>query len=166
MTGLGRRLWQTLTERWRWFWGLPPPPGADTPQAIRGRQGEEAAAEFLRRSGWAIVARNWRNGRDELDIVARDGPVLVFCEVRARAAQAVVPGYFSVTARKKRAVARAARAYLRGLAEPPAHFRFDILEVRMSDGAVSDVTHHANVPLFPKHFHAARTADRRPFSHG
>ncbi len=113
-----------------------------------------------------MVARNWRNGRDELDIVARDGLVLVFCEVRTRAAHAVVPGYFSVTGRKKRAVARAARAYLRGLAEPPAHFRFDIVEIRMSDNAVSDVTHHANVPLFSKYFHAARTTDRRPFSHG
>ena len=115
MIGRGHRLWQALAERWRWFWGLPPP-GADTATAASGRQGEEAAAEFLRRHGWTIVERNWRNGRDELDIVGRDGPVLVFCEVRTRAAQAVVPGYFSVTARKKRAVARAARAYLRGLA--------------------------------------------------
>ncbi|MGA2052418.1 MAG: YraN family protein [Opitutales bacterium] len=145
---------------------MPERPGADTERAARGRLGESAAAEFLRARGWTVVARNWRAGRDELDVVARDGEVLVFCEVRTRAARALVPGYFSVTARKKRAVARAARAYLRGLAMPPAHFRFDILEVRVSDDGVSDVLHHANVPLFPKHFHADRSARPRPFPHG
>jgi putative endonuclease len=81
---------------------------------------------------------------------------MVFCEVRTRAARALVPGYFSVTRRKKRAVLRAARAYLRGLAEPPAHFRFDIIEVRVSDKAVPDVVLYANVPLFPKNYHPAR----------
>jgi len=166
MSRRGQCLWSAITSRWRWFWGLPERSGADTARAERGRLGEDAAVKFLRERGWAIVARNWRQGRDELDVVARDGEVLVFCEVRTRQAHALVSGYFSVTARKKRAVARAARGYLRGLAEPPAHFRFDIVEVKVSDNAVADVLHHANVPLFPKHFHAARAVDRRPFSHG
>jgi putative endonuclease len=163
MPGFLRRLLDTLADHWRWFWGRPAP-GADTPRAVRGRQGEEAAAQFLRAQGWSVVARNWRHGRDELDLVARDGPVLVFCEVRTRDARAAVPGYFSVTARKKRALRRAVLAYLRGLDAPPAHFRFDIVEVRVSDGEPEDIRHHPNVPLFPKHFHPGR--DPNSLHHG
>ena len=51
----------------------------------RGAEGERLAAAFLRgRLGFAVVARNWRNPRDqreEIDLVCRDGDVLVFVEV-------------------------------------------------------------------------------------
>jgi putative endonuclease len=155
MDGWLHRLGETITARWRWFWGRRAPPTTATDE--RGRLGEEAAARFLHDRGWKIIARNWRHGRDELDLVARDGAVLVFCEVRTRAARALVPGYHSVTVRKKRALARAARAYLHGLAEPPAHFRFDIVEVRVSDvGTAPEVLLHGNVPLFSKNFQPAR----------
>jgi putative endonuclease len=119
------------------------------------------AAKFLRERGWKIVARNWCHGRDELDLVAWDGEVLVFGEVRARAAQAVVSGYHSVTIRKKRALGRAARAYLRGLPSPPAHFRFDIVEVKVSDSDQPEVLLHTGIPLFPKNFLPAGNSDRR-----
>jgi putative endonuclease len=154
MGATGRRWRDWAAARWRWFWGLRAGSGVETARQARGRLGEDAAVVFLRGQGLAIVARNWRHGHDELDVVAREGDVLVFCEVRARAAQAAVPGYFSVSRGKKQKVARAARAYLRGLDAPPAHFRFDIVEVSLSDDAVRDVRHHANVPLFAKHFHA------------
>jgi putative endonuclease len=109
--------------------------------------GEQAAAQFVRARGWRIVARNWRHKRDELDIIAWDGEVLVFAEVRAREAGAFVSGYHSVTVRKKKALARAIHAYRRGMAQPPAHFRFDIVEVKVSDGVVGDVLLHSNIPL-------------------
>lgn len=118
--------------------------------ARRGRLGERLAARFLRREkAFRIVTRNWRNGRDELDLVCRDGEVLVFVEVRARAAGARVSGYHSVTRRKRAALLRACRAYMRRLRRPPAHFRFDIVEVRLSkDATGGEVSHFANVPLF------------------
>jgi len=144
-----------IVERWRWFWGLAPT-GPDTASAKRGQLGEAAAAAFLVNQGWKILVRNWRLGREELDVVAWDGDVMVFVEVRTREAKALVPGYFSVTRRKKRAVLRAAKAYLRGLAPPPAHFRFDIVEVRVSDERAPVVRHYANVPLFPRYYHPAR----------
>ncbi|HVS53350.1 MAG TPA: YraN family protein [Opitutaceae bacterium] len=132
-----------------------------------GRAGERLAAEWLARErGFAIVARNWRSPRDrrdELDLVGRDGEVLVFVEVKTRAAGALVPGYYAVDARKKRAVQRAAEAYLAGLAEKPRTFRFDVVEVATpaakpggattSDAAAApEILHFENVPLFPKHF--------------
>jgi len=163
MIGWLLQLRNNVVERWRWFWGLRGRP--DTAASKRGQQGETEAAQFLRDRGWKIVARNWQNGRDELDLVAWDGEVLVFVEVRTRASRAVVSGYHSVTARKKRALARAARAYLRGLTPPPAHFRFDIVEVKVCDDVSPEVLLHSGIPLFPKNFHATRGSGR-PFSHG
>jgi putative endonuclease len=158
--------WEKLTARWRWFWGIRQTPIADTLRQARGRMGEAAAVEHLETKDFVIIARNWRQGNDELDIVARDGPNLVFCEVRTRAATALVSGYFSVTTKKKRAVLRAAKAYLHGLAAPPAHFRFDIVEVKVSDGRAAEVLHHPNVPLFPKHFHLHRDIGFTPSHYG
>lgn len=125
----------------------------------QGDRGEILARRHLERTaGLRVVAANWRNPRDrrdELDLVARDGEILVFVEVKARAADALVPGYHAVNSRKKRVVLRAARAYLRGLAAPPRHVRFDIVEVALPrEGAKEQpvVRHFANVPLFPKDF--------------
>jgi putative endonuclease len=124
-----------------------------------GDRGERLAAGYLQRElGFAIVARNWRSPhdrRDELDLVARDGDVLVFVEVKARSAGALVPGYYAVNKRKKRVVLRAARAYLAGLAQRPRTLRFDVVEVTLpvaGAGTAPEVRHFANVPLFPKRF--------------
>ena len=102
-----------------------------------------------------ILARNWRSPRDrrdEIDLVARDGEVLVFVEVKTRAATALVPGYFTVDARKKKVLRRAATAYLRQLHPPPAVFRLDVIEVTTKEGRAPEVLHFENVRLFPKHF--------------
>jgi putative endonuclease len=56
---------------------------SDTRKAL-GQSGEEAACEHLRRSGYDILDRNYRTRWGELDIVAFDGAVLVFCEVKTR----------------------------------------------------------------------------------
>ncbi len=118
------------------------------------------AATFLSRErGFTIVTRNWRNPRDrrdEIDLVCRDGDVLVFVEVKARSAGALVPGYYAVNARKKRVLLRVCTAYLRQLRPAPATFRLDVVEVALpttADGGVPEILHFENIPLFPKHFH-------------
>ena len=50
----------------------------------KGRAGEDAAADWLEKAGMRILARNWRSGSYELDLVCRDGDELVFVEVRLR----------------------------------------------------------------------------------
>jgi putative endonuclease len=123
-----------------------------------GDAGERLAADWLRRERrFEIVARNWRSPRDrrdELDLVARDGEVLVIVEVKARSAGALVPGYYAVNARKKRAVRRAADAYLKGMARRPSTFRFDVVEISTSENGkgAPEILHFENVPLFAKHF--------------
>lgn len=147
-----------------WLKLAPQKAAATTSEA--GARGEAAAADFLvKRHGFAIVARNWRSPRDrrdEIDLVARDGDVLVFVEVKARAAEALVPGYFAVNERKKRALRRAVHAYLGALAEPPRTFRFDVVEVSLSDRLPPQCLHFENIPLFPKSYHAARQSGSLP----
>lgn len=136
---------------WRKFLGLDPPRDA-------GRRGEQLAADWLRRERrFVLVARNWRNPRDqreELDLVARDGEVLVFIEVKTRGAAALVPGFYAVNARKKRVLRRAAYAFLAGLQEKPRFVRLDLVEVALpADGAAGspEILHFENVPLFSKY---------------
>ena len=128
----------------------------------RGSRGERVAAEWLRRErNFSVVAQNWRSPRDrrdEIDLVCRDGDVLVFVEVKARVAGALVPGYFAVDRRKKRVLKRAAQIYLAQLREKPRTFRFDVVEVSLAkdggdgNGSASEVLHFENVPLFSKHY--------------
>ena len=147
----------------RWLKSLfvrPKPGGVPPAEAEAGARGEQAAADFLRgRQGYAIVARNWRSPRDrrdEIDLVCRDGDVLVFVEVKARAAGALVRGYEAVDDRKKRALRRAVQAYLAQLVPAPRTFRFDIVEVTLSGRLPPQVMHYENAPLFPKGYYLAR----------
>lgn len=80
--------------------------------ADTGRAGECAATEYLRRAGYDICARNWRQGRYELDIVARRHGVLHFVEVKTRRADGLTPPEAALTAPKQRALLRAAEVYL------------------------------------------------------
>jgi len=125
----------------------------------RGETGEQLAADFLRRErNFKLVVRNWRAPRDrraEIDLVCRDGEVLVFVEVKTRTIGALVPGYYSVTARKKRALLRACGAYLGLLAVRPRTYRFDVVEVALpadAAGGTPEVRHFENIPLFPKRY--------------
>ena len=130
---------------------------APTARAEAGARGEQAAADYLQaRHGFTIVTRNWRSPRDrrdELDLVCRDGDVLVFVEVKTRAAGALVPGYFAVDERKKRVLRRTIDAYLHALASPPQTFRCDVVEVALpGDGAAPEILHFENIALFSKHY--------------
>jgi putative endonuclease len=130
--------------------------------ADAGGRGERLAAEWLQRErGFSLVVQNWRSPRDrreEIDLVCRDAEVLVFVEVKARAAAALVPGYHAVDERKKRVLKRAARAYLAQLREKPRTFRFDVVEVSFASAGAGgrtpdpQILHFENVPLFSKHF--------------
>ncbi|MDF3058654.1 MAG: hypothetical protein K0R17_2869 [Rariglobus sp.] len=120
-----------------------------------GEQGERLAASFLQRQGYLVVTRNWRSPRDrrdEIDLICTDGGVLVFVEVKTRAAHALVAGFHAVDARKKAVVRRAATAYMRQLRPRPHTYRFDVVEVSMAAKGPPEVRHYENVELFPKHF--------------
>jgi putative endonuclease len=124
-----------------------------------GARGERLAAKWLKRErGYRIVACNWRSPhdrRDEIDLVARDGEALVFIEVKTRGAEARVPGFHAVDARKRRVLGRAAAAYLAGLRQKPRTFRCDVVEVALppkGQPGAPEIRHFENVALFSKYF--------------
>ena len=133
---------------------------ARSPASACGAEGERLAAEFLHnRIGYEIVVQNWRNPQDrreEIDLVCRDREVLVFVEVKTRAADAQVSGFFAVDRRKKRALRRAIHAYLTQLRFRPRTFRCDVAEVILAGNTPPQVLHFQNVPLFPKGYHVLR----------
>ncbi len=97
------------------------------PQA--GAEGEDRACRHLASLGYAIVARNFRCRSGEVDVIARDGDVTVFVEVKHRRSASYGAGFESVTFGKRRRLVRAARLYaaIRGLSESP--LRFDVVSI-------------------------------------
>lgn len=94
-----------------------------------GIWGEACAEKFLKKSGFKILGRRVRFGRDELDLVARHGEVLVFIEVKTRKSESFGRAISSVDRQKRAALSRAAFQYLRALKTKPEYFRFDVVEV-------------------------------------
>jgi len=98
-------------------------------RAAAGAQAEALAAEFLIARGLAIVARNFRTRHGEIDLIARDGEVLVFVEVRLRRSQYFGGAGASITRAKSARLTAAARGYLAMLgSEPPCRFDAVLLD--------------------------------------
>ncbi|MHB0878294.1 MAG: YraN family protein [Anaerolineae bacterium] len=96
-----------------------------------GSRTEAAAAAFLTRLGWVILARNWRWAGRELDIIARDGETLVFVEVKARRSDATYLPEEAIDRRKIERLLTAGRAYV-DAHEWDGPCRFDVVAVSMS----------------------------------
>jgi putative endonuclease len=95
----------------------------------RGAAAEALAASYLATRGLMIVQRNYRCRGGEIDLIARDGEVLVFVEVRLRRNRAFGTAAESITAAKRRRLRLAARHYLARLGrEPPCRFDAVLLD--------------------------------------
>ena len=115
-----------------WLGRRAAPGGRQEPSraALVGAWGEERAAAFLKERGFTILGRNVRpTVRDELDIVARSGDLLVFVEVKTRGSGDFSRPLRAVDARKRHALNRAAAAWLRKARYPNLFYRFDVIEV-------------------------------------
>ncbi|MRR06302.1 MAG: YraN family protein [Deltaproteobacteria bacterium] len=99
-----------------------------------GKQGETFAASFLKGLKYKIIETNYRCRCGEIDIIARDGSVLVFVEVKARRGASYGPPQLSVTPFKQRQISKAALTYLakNKLLEVPA--RFDVIALVLRNG--------------------------------
>jgi len=95
-----------------------------------GQEGENAAADFLQQKGYTIIARNWHYNKKEIDIVAQEGDVVVFVEVKTRSTLAFELPQEAVTPKKMRFLVEAADAFLvqRNI---QLQSRFDIVTVLM-----------------------------------
>ena len=111
-------------------------PRPDAAAAAVGPRAEALAAEYLMQKGLRLVARNFRTRFGEIDVIAYDGDVLVFVEVRLRSSLRFGGAVESITASKRTRLLAAARGYLATLRrEPPC--RFDaILMQRLALGSI------------------------------
>jgi putative endonuclease len=112
----------------------------EAPHLITGRRGEQAAFFYLRRQGFIVTARGWRSGqaRGDLDLVAWEGDVICFVEVKTRTTRAVATAEASVDEDKRRTLRRLARHYLRQLPKQEMPVRFDILSIYFEAGKTAE----------------------------
>ncbi len=97
-----------------------------------GLLGEIYAARYLRRKGYEIWSANYRTRAGEIDIVAFDGKMICFVEVKTRSPGAYFPPSEAVDYKKEENVKSAAAAYL-SMLKTKYHFRFDIIEVILEE---------------------------------
>jgi putative endonuclease len=93
-----------------------------------GQKGEELAAEFLKDAGYRILYRNWKWGKNEIDIVAELKGTIIFAEVKTRNGDCIEPPANAVTRGKQKSIIIAAEGYIRCF-NINKESRFDILTV-------------------------------------
>ena len=114
--------------------------------AVENRQigefGESVACDYLKKQGYEIVARNFRFGRNEIDIIASNARYIVFAEVKTRSRSENFRPSGAVTLKKRRGIVAAARGWLGG-GEYDRYPRFDVIEVVLGEGgsSVAEINH-------------------------
>jgi putative endonuclease len=105
-----------------------------------GIKGEQIAENFLLKKGYKILHRNWRFGRREVDIIALQGNMLVFIEVKTRSSYLFGYPEESIGSKKQGFLKQAAEAFMETeIAYTSA--RFDTISILMKDGELREVVH-------------------------
>lgn len=94
-----------------------------------GRRSEAIACAHLESNGWQILARNYRAGHKEIDIIARSADTIAFVEVKARAGNGGGHPLEAITWAKRREIAHAARVWLRENRGARLEYRFDAIAI-------------------------------------
>jgi putative endonuclease len=111
-----------------------------------GAYGEQVAVDYLVRTGMLLIERNWRCRAGEIDAVFRDGPVLVFTEIKTRRGERFGAPAEAVGPAKRQRLRRLAALWL-SQAETAAgggsrhEVRFDVVSVRPRRSGAADVEH-------------------------
>jgi putative endonuclease len=113
-----------------------------------GRVGEEAAIQYLQAHGYRILERNYRCRFGEIDLIARDGAVLVFVEVKTRRSRAFGSPATAVTLQKQRHIVKASQVYLAHRGDGREVCRFDVVAIEL-DG------HRPRIEIIKNAFQAA-----------
>ena len=114
------------------------------PRRLFGQEGEAAAERYLRRKGYRIVARNLRSSLGELDLVAEDGQVLVFVEVKARRTGQFGGAIHAVDRQKQHKLIRLAAQFLAQRHWMDRSCRFDVVLLESRGSATLRVEHIQN----------------------
>ncbi len=118
-----------------------------------GETGERLAAKFLRHEGMPVLYQNYRAPRGgEVDIVCKDRGGLVFVEVKTRTGIDYGRPAAAVDLNKQKLITKGGLSWLRELDHPDVVFRFDIVEVILSDGQPPEFTRIENAFQMPEGF--------------
>ncbi|MFC7763527.1 YraN family protein [Catellatospora bangladeshensis] len=109
-------------------------------QAV-GAWGERLAAAHLLAAGMVLLDRNWRGAAGEIDIIARDGDAVVFCEVKTRRSATYGTPAEAVARAKVRRLRQLAAQWLAITGVRPSEVRFDVVSVYARRGAEPVVQH-------------------------
>lgn len=112
-----------------------------------GRWAEAQAADWLGGKGYRILERNWRYKQAEIDIIARDGPILVFVEVKGRSGWGCGDPGERIDHYKKRLIVDAGMAYMRQIGHE-WEVRFDIVSVLGGPDTGRQIRHYPDA-FFP-----------------
>lgn len=105
-----------------------------------GRRGEDLAAQLLLGKGYELVARNYRAGRGEVDLIVRNEKTLVFVEVKTRTNLAFGMPEAAVSRRKAALITQAADAYIFST-DWHGNIRFDVVAVVLRPHQPPEVVH-------------------------
>jgi putative endonuclease len=117
------------------------------PQKPLGARGEACAARYLKHHGMRIITRNRRRGKGEIDIIALEGDIVVFVEVRTRASEEFMTPENSVRFHKRRTVTRTVRQLMRRHKQKGFTARIDLIAIIWPENAKEPtaVRHHKAV---------------------
>ncbi len=98
-----------------------------------GALGERIAARWLERQGYTVLARRWRSGHRDIDVIAERDGVVAFVEVKTRAAMEFGDPVEAVHAQKRRSLVRSAREWMAHHEGAHSEFRFDVIGILLRD---------------------------------
>jgi putative endonuclease len=117
-------------------------PAEDKTRKALGEYGERLAARELTRDGaMVLLAHNWRSTSGEIDLLLREGDVLVVCEVKTRTSDACGTPHEAVDAEKVERLRRVADQWVAGHAAAPRDVRVDLVAVTRPRRGPSVVEH-------------------------
>ena len=122
-----------------------PEPRRPDPRRVVGAAGEDAVAAWYVGEGYEVLDRNWRCVHGEIDIVARHGDCLVFCEVKTRRSQRFGSPVEAVHPRKAARLRRLAAAWLQAHEVYAPQVRIDVIGILCVPGTPPRVSHLESV---------------------
>ena len=105
-----------------------------------GAEGERVAKAYLQTKGFRILHENYSTPLGEIDLIAKEGGVVVFVEVKARTSGEFGPPQASVTLAKQRQIVKVARLYLQRERLAEVACRFDVVAVTFAGGQAGHPT--------------------------
>ena len=109
-----------------------------------GKRGETLACRYLRMKNIEILLRNYRNKRGEIDIIARDGNIICFIEVKTRSLSSRSRPAEGFRYKQQLRISRSAANYLNKVGKPKVAYRFDLIEIVMGRWDICELRYWRN----------------------